>query len=284
MGVFSIIETFIFFSLAISFVLILLLVYHFKSRMAKLEEKTDTMVGIINDIAKELANAPIIGQAPPDGHMPPGMCSGPPPGMPPMPPMGGGIPGIPPLGGMPFPMSFMMNLDPFGGMPPMGPDFGMGPPPGAPVHPESDKVEEIPATDADADDEEESDDDSDSDEDSDDDDDDEPDIDQVIKIDQPVEIADAPVDLAFEVVDLSLDQQEAAPVEKIVVPDMTEAPAVDPIPSSHQEDHESRKRTLPDLRQEVVTRGLAREKDAAKMKKAELLDLLANADASQQPV
>ena len=48
------IETFFFFSLAISFVLILLLVYHFKQRMVTMEQKSDTMVSIINDIAKEL--------------------------------------------------------------------------------------------------------------------------------------------------------------------------------------------------------------------------------------
>ena len=54
MGFFNFIETFFFFSLAISFILILLLVYHFKQRMTTLEQKSDTMVGIINDIAKEL--------------------------------------------------------------------------------------------------------------------------------------------------------------------------------------------------------------------------------------
>ena len=54
MGFMNYIETFFFFSLAISFVLILLLVYHFKQRMTTLEQKSDTMVSIINDIAKEL--------------------------------------------------------------------------------------------------------------------------------------------------------------------------------------------------------------------------------------
>lgn len=54
MGFFNVIETFFFVSLAISFILILLLVYHFKQRMTVLEQKSDTMVGIINDIAKEL--------------------------------------------------------------------------------------------------------------------------------------------------------------------------------------------------------------------------------------
>ena len=54
MGFFNVIETFFFVSLAISFILILLLVYHFKQRMTVMEQKSDTMVGIINDIAKEL--------------------------------------------------------------------------------------------------------------------------------------------------------------------------------------------------------------------------------------
>ena len=54
MGIFSFIETFFFLSLAISFVLILLLVYHFKQRISLLEKKNDTMITIINDIAKEM--------------------------------------------------------------------------------------------------------------------------------------------------------------------------------------------------------------------------------------
>lgn len=128
MGVFSIIETFIFFSLAISFILILLLVYHFKGRMAKLEQKTDTMVGIINDIAKELAN---VGQRTTDAAA---SASCPFPGpLPPMPP----------------PMSFMMNLG--GGI---GPDpfttFMSVPSSSQPDV--SDKVEEIDQDDTDSDD------------------------------------------------------------------------------------------------------------------------------------
>jgi len=54
MSIFSFIETFFFLSLAISFVLILLLVYHFKQRISLLEQKNDTMITIINDIAKEM--------------------------------------------------------------------------------------------------------------------------------------------------------------------------------------------------------------------------------------
>ena len=54
MGFFNFIETFFFISLGITFVLILLLVYHFKQRMNNLEQKCDTMFEIINNIVKEL--------------------------------------------------------------------------------------------------------------------------------------------------------------------------------------------------------------------------------------
>jgi len=54
MGFFNFIETFFFISLGITFVLILLLVYHFKQRMSSLEQKCDTMFEIINNMVKEL--------------------------------------------------------------------------------------------------------------------------------------------------------------------------------------------------------------------------------------
>ena len=54
MTIFNIIETFFFISLAITFVLIVLLIYHFKQRMVILEQKQDTVVEIINNIVKEL--------------------------------------------------------------------------------------------------------------------------------------------------------------------------------------------------------------------------------------
>jgi hypothetical protein len=54
MAIFNIIETIFFISLAITFVLIVLLVYHFKQRMVTLEQKQDTVVEIINNIVKEL--------------------------------------------------------------------------------------------------------------------------------------------------------------------------------------------------------------------------------------
>jgi hypothetical protein len=54
MGVFNFIETIFFISLGITFVLILLLVYHFKQRISIIEQKSDTMLEIINNIVKEI--------------------------------------------------------------------------------------------------------------------------------------------------------------------------------------------------------------------------------------
>ena len=56
MGFFNFIETFFFISLGITFVLILLLVYHFKQRVCSLEQKGNTMFEIINGVVKELTN------------------------------------------------------------------------------------------------------------------------------------------------------------------------------------------------------------------------------------
>ena len=53
MGLFSFIETFFFISLAITFILILLLVYHFKQRIISLENKAETMFEIVNSLVKE---------------------------------------------------------------------------------------------------------------------------------------------------------------------------------------------------------------------------------------
>jgi len=55
MGIFNYIETFFFISLGITFVLILLLVYHFKERISNLEEKNNTMFDIVNNIFNELS-------------------------------------------------------------------------------------------------------------------------------------------------------------------------------------------------------------------------------------
>jgi hypothetical protein len=56
MGLFSFVETFFFVSLGITFILILLLVYHFRQRFITLEQKCDTMFELINNIVMELNN------------------------------------------------------------------------------------------------------------------------------------------------------------------------------------------------------------------------------------
>ena len=54
MSFFNFVETFFFISLAITFVLIMMLVYHFKDRLSTLEKKSNTIVDIINNVVKEL--------------------------------------------------------------------------------------------------------------------------------------------------------------------------------------------------------------------------------------
>ena len=54
MGFFSLLETFFFISLAITFVLIMMLVYHFKGRLVMLEDKCNTMFEIMNSMVKEM--------------------------------------------------------------------------------------------------------------------------------------------------------------------------------------------------------------------------------------
>ena len=56
MTAFNFFETILLVSLAITFVLIMFLVYHFKQRITTTEEKTDTMFDIINNMAKEMTN------------------------------------------------------------------------------------------------------------------------------------------------------------------------------------------------------------------------------------
>ena len=51
---FSLMETFFFLSLGITFVLILLLVYHYKQRITKTEEKVDTLFDIVQNLVKEV--------------------------------------------------------------------------------------------------------------------------------------------------------------------------------------------------------------------------------------
>jgi hypothetical protein len=54
MSAFSMIESFFFLSLGITFVLIILLIYHFKQRITTIEQKSDTMFDIVQNLAKEL--------------------------------------------------------------------------------------------------------------------------------------------------------------------------------------------------------------------------------------
>jgi len=54
MGFFNFLETAFFISLAITFILIMMLVYHFKGRLVILEQKCDTMFEIMNNMIKEL--------------------------------------------------------------------------------------------------------------------------------------------------------------------------------------------------------------------------------------
>ena len=54
MGLFSFMETSFFFTLGITFLLILLLVYHFKQRISNAESKQDTMFEIINNLVQEV--------------------------------------------------------------------------------------------------------------------------------------------------------------------------------------------------------------------------------------
>ena len=79
MGFFNFIETFFFISLAITFILIMMLVYHFKDRVSILENKCDTMYNIIDDMAKEVnqlhavcskPKPPIVQDAPFHMHVP----------------------------------------------------------------------------------------------------------------------------------------------------------------------------------------------------------------------
>ena len=56
MGSFSFLETGFFFTLAITFLLMLLLVYHFKQRLLSTEQKQDTMFEIINNLVHEFNN------------------------------------------------------------------------------------------------------------------------------------------------------------------------------------------------------------------------------------
>ena len=54
MGVFGFIENFFFISLALVFILVLLLVYHFKNRITVAEKKSENMYGLLTAVVKEI--------------------------------------------------------------------------------------------------------------------------------------------------------------------------------------------------------------------------------------
>lgn len=54
MGFFNLIESLFLLSLGITFILILLLVWHFKTRLGSIEQKNETMFDIVNNIVKEI--------------------------------------------------------------------------------------------------------------------------------------------------------------------------------------------------------------------------------------
>jgi len=56
MANFSLFETFFFITLAITFILILLLVYHFKQRISSIEARGDKMIAALQDITDEINN------------------------------------------------------------------------------------------------------------------------------------------------------------------------------------------------------------------------------------
>lgn len=69
MGLFNYIDTFFFISLGITFILILLLVFHFKQRISSLEEKNETMFEIINNMVQELMQIKYIVTTPPTSYV-----------------------------------------------------------------------------------------------------------------------------------------------------------------------------------------------------------------------
>ena len=56
MGFFNFIESFFFISLAITFVLIMMIIYHFKERINVMEKKNETTIEILNNLAKEITS------------------------------------------------------------------------------------------------------------------------------------------------------------------------------------------------------------------------------------
>jgi hypothetical protein len=62
-GLFSIIESVFFLSVGVTFLLIIAIVYFFKQRLQVLEQKSETMISIVNQLTRELAFVkPVVGQ------------------------------------------------------------------------------------------------------------------------------------------------------------------------------------------------------------------------------
>lgn len=240
MGIFSFIETFFFLSLAVSFVLILLLVYHFKKHVSLLERKYDTVVCIINDIAKEMTmmKCGCMPNFPNDGNGYDGLCG----------------------------ISVSYQED-YGRNPPVSGDSAS-----------SYAIEEIEGDDS-SDDDEDSDEDSDAD-DSDDsvvDDADDSDADNedtaerteivhkivVSDTDEPVEILDISVNIEPE---LTPDLQGMQGMQGTEEVSMSYSQEDEPVEDS------TKKMSLSSLKQLVLSKGLTA--DSSKMKKSELLQLL----------
>ena len=56
LGAFNMLETSLLITLAITLILIMFIIYHYKQRIITTEEKTDTMFDIINNMAQEMTN------------------------------------------------------------------------------------------------------------------------------------------------------------------------------------------------------------------------------------
>ena len=65
MGLSYIMDSVLYICLAITFVLILLIVYHFKQRVSALEAKQDTMFELVNNMVQEMQNMRVNSMAPP---------------------------------------------------------------------------------------------------------------------------------------------------------------------------------------------------------------------------
>ena len=238
MGIFSFIETFFFLSLAVSFVLILLLVYHFKQRISLLERKYDTVGCIISDVAKEMTMMKC--------GFSPMMC-------------GDGIGGSDGICGMS--MSYSI------------PEMRMS----RPTHHDDDNimmVEEIndcSESDNDSQSQSESDNESDSDDDDgesecndDDDDDARAPMSKIVVSD-----TDEPVEFEVESVEFEVVIPEEI-VDVEVEIELSEEPHHEEQP--HEEEEDMKKMSISSLKQLVLSKGLTH--DSSKMKKSELLQLL----------